>query len=199
MHTQPTALEVAPRIAPFPYDEAAATSEALLRHYVAQAIAAYAMFRDALGDLSGRESRPDLGWLVTLAGTSTAAALALDCAREGEHLPGNVARRIWSLTPEAGSLNGDHEDWLFDRADQLGINPADLNRHLNAGDFQSPTAFGDPWAGATPEPAKVVARFLETPASRAVLDAVRAGNLPSLSVRASDPPAPLVRDRIAED
>jgi hypothetical protein len=94
------------------------------------------MFRDAIGALSGRESRPDLGWLVTLAATSTTAAVALYGLHEVE-APHVVARKVWALTPEAGALNGEWEDWLFEKADQLGINPADLNRHLDPLDFRS--------------------------------------------------------------
>ncbi len=145
-----TALEVAAEIAPFPYDEAEATSEALLRHYVAQAIAAWDGFHDGLAQTFGEQEdpnraaafaeRPELGLLATLAVASTAAAVAIDSARKGYDRydrAGFLARKLWVLTPEAGSLNGEHEEWLFELADQLGINPADLNRHLNPLDFRS--------------------------------------------------------------
>lgn len=147
MNTQAaTALEVAHRIAPFPYDEDAETAEAIERHYVAQAIAAWADFQEGLA-LAFREqddpdraaalaTRPDLGLLAALAVASTAAAVALNVVDDVEHQTA-VAHEMWSITPEAGSLNGDHEIWLFDRADQMGINPADLNQHLDAHDFQS--------------------------------------------------------------
>lgn len=134
MSTEHKALQAASQVAPFPYEREAATREALLRHYVAQGLAAYVDFADALKHLGPKPavgSRPDVGYLIGIAVASTAAAIALDN-------PGDTAAEIvWKLTPEAGAFNGEWEDWLIERIDQLGINPADVNHHLDPTHFSS--------------------------------------------------------------
>lgn len=131
MTTHP-AFAAAERLAPVPYDRDKATHEAWLRHYVALGLAAHVAFVDALPPLGSKPepgSCPDLGYLVTIATSATAAAVALDTPAE------SVAEELWELTPEAGALNGEWEEWLTDRADDLGINPADIDHRLDAADF----------------------------------------------------------------
>jgi hypothetical protein len=128
------AFDAAERLAPQPETREEATTEAWLRHYAAQAMAAHAAFRDALPPMwpsPDMESRPELGYLVTIGVASTTAAIALSTR------PADVAGLIWDLTPEAGALNGEYVDWLADLLDHHGINPADIERHYNAADFNS--------------------------------------------------------------
>lgn len=126
-------LNLAENLAPTPYQRDQVSTEAWLRHYIALALAAHTAFRDGMGAALREDpvSRPDLGYIVTIATAATAAAIALDTP------PDTVAWRLWKLTPEAGSLNGEYLRWLTDRADQLGINPADLDHRLEPGDFSS--------------------------------------------------------------
>ncbi len=136
--TQPSALseqdiyaavERAHDIAPPPNMEEEATTETWMRYYVAQALATYTAFRDAVGTVEKDPvpgSRPDM---VSLAVASTAAAVAIDGSPD-------VAAKLWELTPEHGALNGEWEDWLIERAVHLGINPAHINHYLDPADFE---------------------------------------------------------------
>jgi len=134
--TSPTdLLNNAERLAPTP-DSRDATVEDWIRSYAALGLAAHAAFRATLPSLRPggvRGSRPDLGYLITIAVSSTAAAVALDTPREA------VTQELWALTPEAGALNGEYIDWLTDTLDRLGINPADLDPGFDAADFKSPS------------------------------------------------------------
>jgi hypothetical protein len=126
------AFAAADRLAPVPETREEATAEVWLRHYAAQAMAAHAEFRSALPSIdSPPASRPELGYLVTIAVASTVAAVALSTP------PATAASLIWDLTPEAGALNGEYVDWLADLLDHLGINPADIDHHFEAADFNS--------------------------------------------------------------
>jgi hypothetical protein len=128
-------LNNAERLAPTP-DSRDATVEDWIRSYAALALAAHAAFQGALppsGSKVAPGSRPDLGYLISIAVSSTAAAVALDTPREA------VTEELWALTPEAGALNGEYIDWLTDTLDRLGINPADLDPAFEAADFKSPS------------------------------------------------------------
>lgn len=130
------AFEVAERIAPVPATRDEACTEAWLQHYVALALAAHTAFHDALPILGSKPvpgSRPDLGYLIDIATAATATAVALSTP------PDEVGTLLWDLTPESGALNGEYLDWLTQRADALGINPADLDHRLDAADFRSPS------------------------------------------------------------
>lgn len=130
-------LGAAEQVAPAPTSREAATREAWIRHYAAQALAAYAEFRDRIRTIEPNPqpgSRPDLGVLSLIATTSTAAAVGLIYTED--YAPG----LIWDLTPEAGALNGEWEDWLDDVLVRHGVNPADIDPHLNPADFAVATA-----------------------------------------------------------
>jgi hypothetical protein len=130
------AFDAAERVAPEPTDRDTATVDQWVLHYCALALAAHTAFRDALRSLSPTPeggSRPDLGYLVTVAVSATAAAIALTTP------PAEVAGVLWDYTPEAGALNGEYLDWLDETLDRLGINPADIDHHLDTADFRSPS------------------------------------------------------------
>jgi hypothetical protein len=107
----------AAELAPRPVDRATATAETWGVHYAARALAANAAFKDELDDMddlppAGEEMRGriDLGALVAVATSSTAAALAL-------LEPGTaVGTDLWDLTPECGALNGEYIDRLVAEA-----------------------------------------------------------------------------------
>ncbi len=111
-----------------------------VRHFAADALAGFAHFRSLLRTL-GRNpapgSRPDLGYTIGGATSSLAAAIALTSDRD------DAARKLWNLTPEAGCLNGENEDWVVELLDRLGINPADIDPAYNASDFDSPSRHVD--------------------------------------------------------
>jgi hypothetical protein len=126
-------FEVAERLAPVPYDPGQSTRDAWIRHFAALGLAAHVAFRAALGRLSDgpkEDWRPDLGYLaeIGVAATAAAAALVADSPEEAPSL-------IYSLTPEAGALNGEWMDWLYDVLEARGINPAHIDPNLNATDF----------------------------------------------------------------
>lgn len=122
-------FEAADRLAPLP-DRREAPTSAWVRHYAALALAAHAVFRANLDTLRAAApgSRPDLGYLMLVATSATAAAAAL-------HLPRNVPGHLWDLTPECGALNGEDIDWLAETLAGLGVNPADIYRWYEAADF----------------------------------------------------------------
>lgn len=129
-----TAFNAAHRLAPKPESRETATVEQWVRYHAATALAAYADFDEALKTLPRnpeRGSRPDIGYLVMIGSSATAAALALVAPA------GNVAGHLWDLSPDAGALNGEYVDWLTTTLDGLGINPADIDPEFNAADFRS--------------------------------------------------------------
>ncbi|MGX6605619.1 hypothetical protein ACWKSP_26325 [Micromonosporaceae bacterium Da 78-11] len=119
---------VAELLAPIPDEHA--TTDDWVRHYAAQALAAWTVFRRSLGD---PEERVFLGHLALIGTASTATAVALSEPQD------TAAHLLWSLTPEAGALNGEWEEWIVAKLDDLGINPADINDEYIAGDFRSPS------------------------------------------------------------
>lgn len=131
------AFTAAERLAPEPVSRDAAAAETWTRHYAALALAAHTAFHAATRTI-GRNpepgSRPDLGYLITIAVASTAAAVALTAT------PDEVAYALWDFTPEAGALNGEYEQWLVETLDNLGVNPADIDPRYNGDDFRSPRA-----------------------------------------------------------
>jgi hypothetical protein len=135
-------LAVADQLAPAPKTRDAATARAWIAHYAAQAMAAHSTLRAAMPGLGAEPgaagSRPDHGYLMTIANASLAAALALDCPHRDE-TPGF----LWDLTPELGSLNGEHVEWLADVLVQEGINPADLHPWYSAADFNPPSRLAE--------------------------------------------------------
>jgi hypothetical protein len=128
------AFAVAERLAPEPVSREAATTATWTRHYAALALAAHAAFNTAMRTVPRNPepgSRPDLGYLITVAVSSTAAAVALTAT------PDEVAHALWDFTPEAGALNGEYEEWLAGTLDNLGVNPADIDPRYNGDDFRS--------------------------------------------------------------
>jgi hypothetical protein len=124
-------FDAADNLAPVPDSRDDATNHAWIRHYAAQALAAYATLRAECRNLPRNPepgSRPDIGYLSMAAQASTAAAVALLG-------PLNAPSMIWELTPEAGALNGEYEEWLTDVLVRYGINPAHIDPDLNPDDF----------------------------------------------------------------
>lgn len=133
------AFLAAERLTPDPKTRDDATVEYWIRKYAALGLAAHTAFRDALDTLEPKPepgSRPDLGHLSAIATSATAAAVALT-----GHIVGATGTAIdgelWDLTPELGALNGEYYDWLTETLDAMGINPADIDHHLDATDFES--------------------------------------------------------------
>lgn len=137
------AFHAAERLAPEPKRREDATRQDWIRVHAANALAAYTAFRDALRTIPDKPepgSRPDLGHLMLIATSATAATAGLVFDRLS-------ARRLWDLTPEAGALNGEYIDFLAEVLDTHGINPADIDPEFNAADFRSvsqPIAEGTP-------------------------------------------------------
>ncbi len=140
MTTHP-AFAAAHRLAPLPTTRDEATQTVWVRHYTALAMAAHTAFRDAIA-VRSTGPRPELGYLMYIANSAAAAAVALI------EVSGGAPHRIWDLTPELGSLNGECVDWLAHMLDLCGVNPADIEPLYNAGDFTSPSQ---------PEPVPVTA------------------------------------------
>lgn len=120
-------------LAPVPETRDQATRDVWVRHYAAEALAAFAGFHAVTRDVRRGDDRPDIGYLISLAVASMTAAFALSTA--DSDLPG----QLWDLTPEAGALNGEWEEWLTATLDRLGVNPADIDDRYTAGDFRSPS------------------------------------------------------------
>lgn len=126
--TQPTDfLNRAEELAPTPED--GEDPREWVRHFAAQAMAAYAAFR-----ISERvePAGPHLGYLALLGTAAMAASVSLEAPNE------TAARVIWELTPEAGALNGEWIDHLADTLEAHDINPADLYPWFEAKDFTAP-------------------------------------------------------------
>jgi len=133
--TNHLAFTAAERLAPVPATREQAATDSWVRHYAALALAAGAVFDDAVRTIpagAAPGSRPDLGYLATLANAAIAAAYAFQHVED--YAPG-----LWDLTPEAGALNGEWVDWLTDTLDRYGINPADIDPRFVATDFRSPS------------------------------------------------------------
>lgn len=126
-----TAFEIANRLAPVPAENG--TVDDWVRHHAAQSFAAWAQFREDLRRPAA-ERTVDLGYLSMLGVASLHAAIALSSIHRGP-----VPQELYDLTPEAGAFNGEWEEWLTERLDLLGINPADINGEYVAGDFRSPS------------------------------------------------------------
>lgn len=133
--TQPTTTETpidaADRIAPAPTSRDGANRTTWVKHYAAQALALYATARAEFRTLQPNPeagSRPDLGYLMLAAVSSTTAVAALID-------PADAPKLIWDLTPEAGALNGEWEEWLTDVLVRHGINPADVDPDLDPADL----------------------------------------------------------------
>lgn len=129
-------LNKANSLAPAPATRDDATNHAWIRHYAAQGLAACAAIRVECRNLPRNPepgSRPDIGYLGLLGQASMAAAVALLG-------PLDAPARIWDLTPEAGALNGESEEWLTDVLVRYGINPADIDPYLDPADFAGDAA-----------------------------------------------------------
>lgn len=128
-------FKVAARLAPVPSESG--TVEDWVRHHTAHALAAWTVFDRETKFLHGHPThggRPEIGYLAALGVASTHAAVALSSVHRGP-----IATELYDLTPEAGALNGEWEEWLTDALDRLGINPADINDEYVASDFASPS------------------------------------------------------------
>lgn len=142
------AFAVTERLAPQPATREEATTDAWVRHYAALALAAYAEFYTATHSVHADAepgSRPNLGYLSLIATTATSAAVALATSAD------YAAEEIWDLTPQAGALNGEWEDWLTSTLDMLGVNPADIDQRFQAEDFVSPSQAAAMAAGLNAE------------------------------------------------
>ncbi|MDH6460139.1 hypothetical protein M2302_000290 [Micromonospora sp. A200] len=136
MTTPTTATEspinTANRIAPAPATREGANRETWAKHYAAQALACWAAFRAEIRSLTPNPepgSRPDLGYLALAAVASTTAVAAL--TDQTDYAP----TLIWDLTPEAGALNGEWEEWLADVLVRYGVNPGHIDPDLDPADF----------------------------------------------------------------
>ena len=126
---------VAERLAPVPADSG--TVEDWVRHHAATSFAAWTQFRiDMRQPVNDRSADP--GLLSMLGVAALHAAVALSSVHRGP-----IATELYDLTPEAGALNGEWEEWLTDTLDRLGINPADINPEYVAGDFASPSRLAE--------------------------------------------------------
>lgn len=140
--TTASPLNAADRIAPAPTSREGANRTTWVKHYAAQALACWATFRAEHRNLTPNPepgSRPDLGYL-TLAAVSATTVVAALVAPDGYH-PGNdydhadTPKLIWDLTPEAGALNGEWEEWLAEVLVCYGVNPGDIDPDLDPADF----------------------------------------------------------------
>ncbi|MEU8023774.1 hypothetical protein AB0B88_16315 [Micromonospora haikouensis] len=130
--TSRSPFNAALNLAPQPETREVATADSWVRHYAAIALAAYAQQRAEFRTLPANPvpgSRPELGYLGLLAVSATAAAVTL--LHTEDYAPG----LIWDLTPEAGALNGEWEEWLADVLVRRGINPGHIDPDLDPADF----------------------------------------------------------------
>ena len=129
--TTESPFDAADKLAPVPATREDATRHAWVRHYAATALAAYATLRTEFRTLTPSPepgSRPDIGYLSMLGVAATSAAVALLGAIDAPGL-------IWDLTPEAGALNGEWEEWLAEVLVRYGVNPGDIDPDLDPADF----------------------------------------------------------------
>lgn len=130
--TTTSPFDAAEQVAPAPTTRDGANRVTWAKHYAATALAAYVTFRAetrALPRNPEAGSRPDLGYLILAAVSATTAAAAL--VDQSNTTP----KLIWDLTPEAGALNGEWEEWLADILVQHGVNPGDIDPDLDPADF----------------------------------------------------------------
>jgi hypothetical protein len=125
-------LNTAHTIAPTPGEHG--TRDDWMRHYAAQAMAAFSGFYDVTHEPRTGSDRPEIGYLAIIGSTSVAAVIAIHAPSKHEQ-----TRSLWDLNPDGGALNGEWEEYLTDVLDGLGINPADLNERYTATDFTSPS------------------------------------------------------------
>lgn len=134
----------AEHLAPVPTTPRADTDD-WVRHYAAQALAAWAVFHRETRHIPANPvpgSRPDIGYLAALGVASTHAAIAITTQRQF------ASEELWLFTPEEGSLNGEVEDWAVRTLDTLGVNPADIDDRYEAADFRSPSRVANAAGGA---------------------------------------------------
>ncbi|MFC3504828.1 hypothetical protein ACFOOK_28205 [Micromonospora krabiensis] len=129
--TDTNPLNTADRLAPAPETRDDATKHAWVRHYAAQALAALAVLNREYSNLPPNPepgSRPDIGYLSLLAQSSMAAAVAFLG-------PIDAPTLLWDLTPEAGALNGEWEEWLVEVLVRYGVNPGYIDPAYDPDDF----------------------------------------------------------------
>ncbi len=133
-------LNRAAEVAPQPAEkDGPDVRQAWARYFAAIALAADSAVRMMVSDRFGMTAEersgkhPELGYLAMLAHGATSAAVPL-LTDPAEHL-----ELLWSLTPEAGALNGEWSEWLTERCVELGVNPAELDPFLQASDFDGPS------------------------------------------------------------
>lgn len=124
-------LNRAHEIAPTPGEHA--IRDDWMRHYAAQALAAFAGFYAVTHEPRTGEDRPEIGYLALLGHTSVAACIALDAPTT------QTTRLLWEHDPNGDALNGEWEQYLTDVLDSLGVNPADLDGRYEARHFTSPS------------------------------------------------------------
>jgi hypothetical protein len=103
-----------------------------IRHYAAQALAAFAGFYQVTHEVRHGDSRPEIGYLALLGHTSVAAALGLNAS------PGDLPNLLWQFSPDGDAMNGEWESYIVGILDRAGINPADIDDRYTASDFRSP-------------------------------------------------------------
>lgn len=130
-------LNRAHTIAPTPGEHG--TREEWMRHYAAQAMAAFAGFYQVTHEPRTGDDRPEIGYLALLSEASVAACIAIDHPTSDLSGAVDVARLLWEHTPDGGALNGEWEECIVDTLDRHGINPADVNERYTASDFTSPS------------------------------------------------------------
>jgi len=119
------AFTAAARLAPEPAFRDEATAAGWLAHFAALGLAAHAAFRDAARVEANpdADSRPDLGYLLAIVNSATAAAVALVTP------PEEVGAKLVDVSR-------DSVGWLIHTLyERCGINPAELCRWLDAADF----------------------------------------------------------------
>lgn len=124
-------LNRAHELAPTPGEDG--TREDWMRHYAAQALAAFAGFYAVTHEVRRGESRPEIGYLALLAETAVSAVLGLDAS------PGALPRLLWQHNYDGDAMNGEAEEYIVHTLNRLGVNPADIDDRYTAGDFTSPS------------------------------------------------------------
>jgi hypothetical protein len=121
-------LNRASELAPVPDGDITET-QPWIRHYAAQALAAFAAFRVSERTEPGG---PHLAYLALLGTAGVAAITALSVTQD------QAPRALWELNAEGGEMNGESIGHLADVLEHHGINPADLYPWFEAKDFTSP-------------------------------------------------------------
>jgi hypothetical protein len=117
-------------IAPTPGEHG--TRDDWMRHYAAQALAAFAGFYAVTHEPRTGEDRPEIGYLALIAETSVSAVLGLNAS------PDDLPRLLWQFNYDGAAMNGEAEEYIVSMLDRLGINPADIDGRYTASDFTSP-------------------------------------------------------------